>query len=99
MSNRIFPTAQDAENAFYEALERADRARVVAVRAPLQAMKQREQPPGCRIAGEIDVDEIAVGRLPALARERKARGRAQRSIEGLQVPARQPPRGNIRGIQ
>ena len=24
MTTRIFPTAQDAENAFYEALERAD---------------------------------------------------------------------------
>jgi hypothetical protein len=54
-------------------------------------MEQREHPPGCRVAGEVDIDEIAVGRVPTLARERNARGRAQRRIDGLQMAAGQPP--------
>jgi hypothetical protein len=70
---------------------RGERAGVVAVGAAFQAVKQRELPAGARVSGEIDVDEIAVGRLPALAREREPRGRAQRRIDRLQVPARQPP--------
>jgi hypothetical protein len=42
----------------------------------------------------IDVDEITVGRLPALAPQaRPAAGRSQRCVDRLQVAAGQPARG------
>ena len=54
MSGRIFPTAQDAENAFYEALERSD------LEAMMQVWSEDEEivcvhPAGQRLAGQEQV--------------------------------------------
>jgi len=54
MSERIFPTAQDAENAFYEALERAD------VEAMMAVWSEDDDivcvhPAGQRLAGQAQV--------------------------------------------
>ena len=56
MSGRIFPTAQDAENAFYEALERSD------LEAMMQVWSEDEEivcvhPSGQRLAGQEQVRE------------------------------------------
>jgi hypothetical protein len=66
-------------------------AGVMAVGAALQAVKENEKPRRTRVAGKVDVDEIAVGRAPALAGQRDGRRRAQRRIDGLEMPAGQPP--------
>src|SRR5687767_1295778 len=70
-----------------------DGARVVAVGASLEAVEQRDAPRRSRFAGEIDVDEVAVGRVPAFALEREPRRRPQRGVNRLQVAAREPPGG------
>ena len=54
MSGKIFPTAQDAENAFYEALERSD------LDAMMQVWSEDEEivcvhPAGQRLAGQAQV--------------------------------------------
>jgi succinyl-CoA synthetase beta subunit len=47
---------------------------------------EQDQPPrGGRVAGEVDIDEVAVGRVPALALELDARRRAQDRENGLEV--------------
>ena len=56
MSAKIFPTAQDAENAFYEALERSD------LEAMMQVWSEDEEivcvhPAGRRLAGQEQVRE------------------------------------------
>ena len=56
MSGRIFPAAQDAENAFYEALERSD------LEAMMQVWSEDEEivcvhPAGQRLAGQEQVRE------------------------------------------
>lgn len=56
MSAKIFPTAQDAENAFYEALERAD------IEAMMTVWSEDEEivcvhPAGQRLAGQEQVRE------------------------------------------
>ena len=56
MTGRIFPTAQDAENAFYEALERSD------LEAMMQVWSEDEEivcvhPVGQRLAGQEQVRE------------------------------------------
>jgi uncharacterized protein (TIGR02246 family) len=56
VSGRIFPTAQDAENAFYEALERSD------LEAMMQVWSEDEEivcvhPAGQRLAGQEQVRE------------------------------------------
>lgn len=56
MSGRIFPTAQDAENAFYEALERSD------LEGMMQVWSEDEEivcvhPAGQRLAGQEQVRE------------------------------------------
>ena len=56
MSGRIFPTAQDAENAFYEALERSD------LEAMMHVWSEDEEivcvhPAGQRLAGQEQVRE------------------------------------------
>jgi hypothetical protein len=38
-----------------------------------------------RVAGEVDVDEVAVGRVPALALQPYARRRRERRADRLQV--------------
>ena len=56
MSERIFPTAQDAENAFYEALERADLEAMMAVWAEDEDIVC-VHPTGPRLAGQEQVRE------------------------------------------
>ena len=54
MSPRIFPTAQDAENAFYEALERADLEAMMAVWAEDEEIIC-VHPTGPRLTGRWDL--------------------------------------------
>ena len=56
MSARIFPTAQDAENAFYEALERADLEGMMAVWAEDDDIVC-VHPGGARLTGQDQVRE------------------------------------------
>jgi uncharacterized protein (TIGR02246 family) len=56
MSARIFPTAQDAENAFYEALERADLEAMMAVWAEDEDVVC-VHPAGPRLSGQDEVRE------------------------------------------
>ena len=57
MSTRIFPTAQDAENAFYEALERADLEGMMAVWSEDEEIVC-VHPAGQRLAGQAQVREV-----------------------------------------
>jgi len=68
MSGRIFPTAQDAENAFYEALERGDLEAMMAVWAEDEDIVC-VHPGGPRLCGPDQVREswaqiFAAGRSP-----------------------------------
>ena len=54
MSGKIFPTAQDAENAFYEALERCDLEAMMAVWAEDEDIVC-VHPAGTRLAGQDQV--------------------------------------------
>jgi uncharacterized protein (TIGR02246 family) len=54
MSAKIFPTAQDAENAFYEALERADLDAMMAVWSEDEEIVC-VHPAGQRLAGQAQV--------------------------------------------
>ena len=56
MSVKIFPTAQDAENAFYEALERADLEAMMAVWAEDEEIVC-VHPAGPRLVGHVQVRE------------------------------------------
>ena len=56
MSTRIFPTAQDAENAFYEALERCDLDGMMAVWAEDEEIVC-VHPAGSRLSGQDQVRE------------------------------------------
>jgi uncharacterized protein (TIGR02246 family) len=56
MSPRIFPTAQDAENAFYEALERADLEAMMAVWAEDEEIIC-VHPTGPRLSGPDQIRE------------------------------------------
>jgi ketosteroid isomerase-like protein len=56
MTGRIFPTAQDAENAFYEALERADLEGMMAVWAEDEDIVC-VHPGGPRLTGQDQVRE------------------------------------------
>ena len=56
MSNKIFPTAQDAENAFYEALERCDLDGMMAVWAEDEDVIC-VHPAGPRLTGQDQVRE------------------------------------------
>ena len=56
MSTKIFPTAQDAENAFYEALERADLDAMMAVWSEDEEIVC-VHPAGRRLAGQAEVRE------------------------------------------
>ena len=57
MSTKIFPTAQDAENAFYEALERADLEAMMAVWSEDEEIVC-VHPAGQRLAGQAQVREV-----------------------------------------
>jgi len=56
VSTKIFPTAQDAENAFYEALERADLEGMMAVWSEDEEIVC-VHPAGQRLAGQAQVRE------------------------------------------
>ena len=56
MSGRIFPTAQDAENAFYEALERCDLDGMMAVWAEDEEIVC-VHPAGSRLTGQQQIRE------------------------------------------
>jgi uncharacterized protein (TIGR02246 family) len=56
MSARIFPTAQDAQNAFYEALERSDLEAMMAVWSEDEDIVC-VHPAGQRLAGQAQVRE------------------------------------------
>jgi uncharacterized protein (TIGR02246 family) len=56
MSTKIFPTAQDAENAFYEALERADLDGMMAVWSEDEEIVC-VHPAGQRLTGQAQVRE------------------------------------------
>jgi ketosteroid isomerase-like protein len=56
MTQKIFPTAQDAENAFYEALERADLDAMMAVWADHEEIVC-VHPAGPRLSGQEQVRE------------------------------------------
>jgi len=56
VSTKIFPTAQDAENAFYEALERADLEAMLAVWSEDEDIVC-VHPAGQRLAGQAQVRE------------------------------------------
>jgi uncharacterized protein (TIGR02246 family) len=56
VTNRIFPTAQDAENAFYEALERGDLEGMMAVWAEDEEVIC-VHPTGPRLSGQDQVRE------------------------------------------
>ena len=56
MTNKIFPTAQDAENAFYEALERGDLEGMMAVWAEDEEIIC-VHPTGPRLSGQDQVRE------------------------------------------
>ena len=71
MSTKIFPTAQDAENAFYEALERCDLEAMMAVWAEDEDIIC-VHPGGPRLSGQDQVREswaqiFAGGPSPRLA--------------------------------
>ncbi|MGH8764076.1 MAG: YybH family protein [Burkholderiales bacterium] len=57
MSTKIFPTAQDAQNAFYEALERADLEGMMAVWSEDEEIIC-VHPGGQRLAGQAQVRDI-----------------------------------------
>ena len=57
MSAKFFPTAQDAENAFYEALERADLEGMMAVWSEDEDIVC-VHPAGQRLAGQAQVREV-----------------------------------------
>ena len=57
MSAKFFPTAQDAENAFYEALERADLEGMMAVWSEDEDIVCLH-PAGQRLAGQAQVREV-----------------------------------------
>ena len=57
MSTKIFPTAQDAQNAFYEALERCDLEGMMAVWSEDEDIVC-VHPAGQRLAGQAEVREV-----------------------------------------
>ena len=57
MTARIFPTAQDAQNAFYEALERSDLEAMMAVWSEDEDIVC-VHPSGQRLAGQAPVREV-----------------------------------------
>ncbi|MEK6244160.1 MAG: nuclear transport factor 2 family protein [Pseudomonadota bacterium] len=57
MSTKIFPTAQDAQNAFYEALERSDLEAMMAVWSEDEEIVC-VHPAGQRLAGQAQVREV-----------------------------------------
>ena len=83
MSARIFPTAQDAENAFYEALERCDLEGMMAVWAEDDEIVC-VHPAGTRLTGQDEVRESWAKLFAAGPRARVAVER-QVAISGMML--------------
>jgi ketosteroid isomerase-like protein len=83
MSNTIFPTAQDAENAFYEALERADLDAMMAVWAEDEEIVC-VHPGGERLTGQ---DQVRSSWAKILAGESRLRVHISRqvAISGMMI--------------
>ena len=85
MSAKIFPTAQDAQNAFYEALERCDLEAMMAVWAEDEEIVC-VHPAGQRLAGQAEVRE-AWRRMFAGGPNMRARITQQVVIAGVMLEA------------
>jgi uncharacterized protein (TIGR02246 family) len=83
VSTRIFPTAQDAENAFYEALERCDLDGMMAVWAEDEEVVC-VHPAGARLTGQDQVRE-SWAKLFAAGPRARLRIEQQVAISGMML--------------
>ena len=83
MSAKIFPTAQDAENAFYEALERCDLEGMMAVWAEDEEIVC-VHPAGARLCGQDQVRE-SWARIFAAGPQARVRTEQQVAISGVML--------------
>ena len=83
MTSRIFPTAQDAENAFYEALERCDLEGMMAVWAEDEEIVC-VHPAGGRLSGQDQVRE-SWARIFAAGPRARVRIEQQVAISGMML--------------
>ncbi|HVJ23105.1 MAG TPA: nuclear transport factor 2 family protein [Burkholderiales bacterium] len=83
MTTRIFPTAQDAENAFYEALERCDLDGMMAVWAEDEEVVC-VHPAGARLTGQDQVRE-SWAKLFAAGPRARLRIEQQVAISGMML--------------
>ena len=83
MTTRIFPTAQDAENAFYEALERCDLEGMMAVWAEDEEIVC-VHPAGARLTGQDQVRE-SWAKLFAAGPRARLRIEQQVAISGMML--------------
>ena len=83
MTTRIFPTAQDAENAFYEALERCDLDGMIAVWAEDEEIVC-VHPAGARLTGQDQVRE-SWAKLFAAGPRARLRIEQQVAISGMML--------------
>ena len=83
MTARIFPTAQDAENAFYEALERCDLDGMMAVWAEDEEIVC-VHPAGARLTGQDQVRE-SWAKLFAAGPRARLRIEQQVAISGMML--------------
>ena len=83
MTTRIFPTAQDAENAFYEALERCDLDGMMAVWAEDEEIVC-VHPEGARLTGQDQVRE-SWAKLFAAGPRARLRIEQQVAISGMML--------------
>ena len=83
MSVKIFPTAQDAENAFYEALERCDLEGMMAVWAEDEEIVC-VHPAGGRLSGQDQVRE-SWARIFAAGPRARVRIEQQVAISGMML--------------
>ena len=83
MTTRIFPTAQDAENAFYEALERCDLEGMMAVWAEDEEIVC-VHPAGNRLSGQDQVRE-SWAKMFAAGPHARVRIEQQVAISGMML--------------
>jgi ketosteroid isomerase-like protein len=83
MSGKIFPTAQDAENAFYEALERCDLEGMMAVWAEDEDIVC-VHPAGGRLSGQDEVRE-SWAKIFAAGPRARLRVEQQVAISGMML--------------
>jgi uncharacterized protein (TIGR02246 family) len=83
VTSKIFPTAQDAENAFYEALERADLEGMMAVWAEDEDIVC-VHPGGARLTGQDQVRE-SWARIFSAAMRARVHITSQVAISGMMI--------------